>query len=93
MPYFFRNLNLMDRPWEPVDYAVAHTASVYLKAFAAAGSPNAPGLLHWPGVNASTPETMELGATMGPMPLADKARQGFWLRYFESSEAARAPVF
>lgn len=57
------------------------------------GKPQRAGSAALAGVNASTPETMELGATMGPMPLADKARYGFWLRYFESSEGARAPVF
>lgn len=93
LPYFFRNLKLMDRPWEPVDHEVAHTASAYLKAFAASGNPNAPGLVHWPAVNPADAQTMELGATMGPMPLADKARYDFWVRYFESPESRNAPIF
>lgn len=93
LPYFFRNLNGMNRPWQPMDHEVARTASAYLKAFAATGNPNAPGLLHWPAVDRANPKTMELGETMGPMPLADKAHFQFWVRYFESEESRSAPIF
>jgi carboxylesterase type B len=93
LPYFFRNLKTFDRPWEPVDSQVSRTTSAYLKAFASRGNPNAPGLQHWPAVNAASPETMELGARMQPMPLAEKARYDFWVRYFHSPESRNAPIF
>lgn len=93
LPYFFRNLQTLDRPWQPVDFEVARIASGYLKAFAAQGSPNAPGLPEWPAVNPPFPATMELGATMHPMPLADEAKYEFWVRYFNSPESSNAPYF
>jgi para-nitrobenzyl esterase len=68
LPYFFRNLQLMDRPWQPIDYPVADTASAYLKAFATNGDPNAHPLPHWPAVNPALPLTMEIGAKVQPMP-------------------------
>jgi hypothetical protein len=36
---------------------------------------------------------MEMGARMGPMALAEKAREEFWVRYFDSEESKNAPVF
>lgn len=93
LPYFFRNLQLMDRPWQPIDHQVADTASAYLKAFATNGDPNAHPLPHWPAVNPALPLTMEIGAKVQPMPLASKARFQFWLKYFHSSAAENAPFF
>jgi para-nitrobenzyl esterase len=93
IPYFFRNLRTLDRPFEPVDFQVSQIASSYLKAFAATGSPNAPGLPEWPSVNPASRETMEIGAQTQPMPLASKARYEFWVRYFHSTESRNAPIF
>ncbi|MGB7190125.1 MAG: carboxylesterase family protein [Acidobacteriaceae bacterium] len=93
LPYFFRNLDLMARPWQPMDHHVSDTTSAYLKAFATTGDPNARGLPHWPAVEAASPQTMEIGRKMRPMPLASKARYQFWLKYFESDEAKNAPFF
>ncbi|HEX5234598.1 MAG TPA: carboxylesterase family protein [Silvibacterium sp.] len=93
LPYFFRNLNVMDRPWEPVDREVSQTTSAYLKNFAGSGNPNGPGLPEWSAVNPALPETMEMGAKMQPMPLADKAKYDFWVRYFHSPAGRNAPPF
>ena len=93
LPYFFRNLQVLDRPWEPVDHQVSQIASSYLKAFASSGSPNASGLPGWPAVNLASPQTMEIGAKTQPMPLADKAKYGFWVRYLSSPESKNAPPF
>ncbi|MGC2161258.1 MAG: carboxylesterase family protein [Silvibacterium sp.] len=93
IPYFFRNLDALDRPWEPVDQEVSRIASSYLKAFAARGNPNAPVLPQWPAVNPGAPQTMEIGAKTQVMPLADPARYQFWVRYFHSPEGKNAPPF
>lgn len=93
IPYFFRNLKMLDRPFEPIDFQVSETASAYLKAFATRGDPNAPNLPKWPAVNPASPGTMEIGAKMQPMPLADTARYDFWVRYFQSVDSRNAPLF
>ncbi|MGH9587019.1 MAG: carboxylesterase/lipase family protein [Acidobacteriaceae bacterium] len=93
LPYFFRNLQLMDRPWQPIDHSIANTASAYLKAFASEGDPNQNGYPHWPAVNSASPLTMEIGAKTHPMPLANKERLKFWLEYFHSQAAKNAPFF
>jgi len=93
LPYFFRNLNRMHRPWQPADFAVSRTVSAYLKNFVATGDPNGAGLPHWPAVQAKSAVTMQLGQTMGPMPLASAARLAFWKKYFASPDAAHAPLF
>lgn len=85
IPYFFRNLKMLDRPFEPIDFQVSQTASAYLKAFAASGDPNAPNLPNWPAVNPASPQTMEIGARIQPMP--------FWVRYFHSADSRNAPPF
>ncbi len=93
IPYFFLNLKMLDRPYQPVDFEVSRIASSYLKAFASKGSPNAPNLPDWPAVNPASPQTMEIGAKTQPMPLADTAKYEFWIRYFHSAESKNAPPF
>jgi para-nitrobenzyl esterase len=93
LPYFFRNLETLGRPWEPVDYEVSRTASAYLKSFASSGNPNGQGLPEWAAVNPVLPRTMEIGAPTQLIPLADRAKYEFWVRYFHSSVGKNAPVF
>lgn len=93
LPYFFRNLDLMKRPWQPVDYRISREVSTYLENFAATGDPNARGLAHWPRFKQEFAVTMQLGKHMGEMPLADPDRLAFWKRYFASPEAVQAPIF
>lgn len=93
LPYFFDNLRILPRPWEETDRQLAQTASAYLKAFASAGNPNATGLPKWPAVNASAPETLDIGDKIQPIPLADKTKYEFWVRYFSSPEGTKAPIF
>jgi len=93
LPYFFRNLNVLDRPWQSQDREISRTASSYLKHFAATGNPNGPGLPQWPEVDPASPSTMEIGTRTGPMPLTDKARYEFWVRYFQSPAGQTAPMF
>jgi len=93
LPYFFGNLNKLDRPWEEVDRVLAKTTQAYLKNFATAGNPNGSGLEKWERVRADVPSTMEIGARIGPMPLADKNRLEFWTRFFDSPQGSHAPLF
>jgi len=93
IPYFFLNLKMLDRPWEPVDFKLAKDASTYLVDFAAQGDPNGAGLAPWPHVLPGRPQTMELGVRSGVMPLADSAKVGFWTRYFNSPLSRNAAPF
>ena len=93
IPYFFENLKVLDRPWEKVDFALSDEVSSYLVNFAAKGDPNAAGLTPWPKADLSTPQTMELGAHSGAIPLADPVRVDFWTRYFNSPASKNASPF
>ncbi len=93
LPYFFRNLWGLDRPWETSDFLLASTTSTYLKAFATSGDPNVPGLPQWSAVVAGSPSTMEIGDKVAPMPLTDPAHLAFWERFFQSPESNNAPPF
>jgi len=91
LPYFFENLHLLDRPWEPVDRQLAKTVSERLKAFAVSGNPNLKGLPEWTAVKPNSPTTFEIGEKMKQLPIAEKTKFDFWLRYFRSPNAANAP--
>jgi carboxylesterase type B len=93
LPYFFRNLDLMDRPWQPVDRKISDEVSAYLKNFATTGDVNGAGLAHWPSFKPDSAVTMQLGEQMGPMPLAEPARLAFWKKYFASRDSRHAPIF
>jgi para-nitrobenzyl esterase len=79
LPYVFDNLRLLSRPWQPVDWRVAHEMSSYWTNFAKTGSPNASGLPVWAAFHAGNLATMQLGPRMEPMPLASPARRQFWM--------------
>ena len=79
LPYVFDNLRLMNRPWQPVDWRVAREMSSYWTNFAKTGSPNARGLPVWPAFRAGHLAIMQLGARMGPIPLASPAGRQFWM--------------
>jgi para-nitrobenzyl esterase len=93
IPYFFLNLKLIDRPWEQIDFTLANTVSTYLINFATHGDPNGNGVAPWPKIDPSQPQTMELGARTGAMPLASKEKIDFWTRYFNSPISRSAPPF
>ncbi len=93
IPYFFGNLNKLNRPWEQVDRDLSRTVESYLKNFAANGNPNGDKLAKWKPVQPDIPATMEIGSRMGAMPLADKDRVDFWVRYFNSPAGVHAPPF
>jgi para-nitrobenzyl esterase len=93
IPYFFLNLKMLDRPWEEEDTALANEVSSYLIDFASNGDPNGSGLPPWPRIDRNEPQTMELGVHSGPMPVADKEKTGFWIRYFNSPIGKNALPF
>ena len=74
LPYFFLNLGRLDRPWEPVDRKLADTVASYVTNFARKGDPNAAGLPPWPAYDPATHTTMQLGARVGAMEIADANR-------------------
>lgn len=84
IPYFFLNLKKLDRPWEQLDFTLAKDVSSYLVNFATKGDPNGADLTRWPKIDPNVPQTMELGSHIGPIPLADKEKRDFWIRYFSS---------
>ena len=83
VPYVFETIHKMDRPWEPVDDQVSDAMSSYWVNFATTGDPNGKGLATWPAYSASSHTTMELGAKMGPMPVADSPRLEFFTAYLK----------
>ncbi len=84
IPYFFLNLEMLDRPWETEDSTLSRNVSSYLVNFASKGDPNGVGLVSWPKIDQNQPQTMELGVRLGAMPLADREKLDFWTRYYNS---------
>lgn len=93
LPYFFRNLQVLDRPWQKIDYQVSDITSAYLKSFAENGDPNTKGEPKWSAVIPEKQEVLQIDETIAPMPLADKAKYDFWVKYFQSEQSKAAPVF
>lgn len=80
LPYVFDNLPLLHRPWQPVDRRVAQDVSTYWTNFAKTGSPDSEAVPAWPAFRPGGKTIMELGARMGPRPLASSARLQFWTK-------------
>ena len=81
VPYFFDNLALLDRPWEPLDWRLADAMSSYWAHFAAGGNPNGEGLPRWPASDGGRVEFMRLGERMASGPVAEPAARAFFKEY------------
>ena len=77
VPYVFRTIDRLDRPWEPVDRTLADTMSSYWANFAKKGDPNGAGLARWPEYVPGGHMTMQLGARLGTMSVAEGAKLDF----------------
>ena len=83
VPYIFKTLKLLDRPWEPVDLKLSEIMASYWSNFAKAGDPNAPGLPQWPSYDPASHITMELGEHVGAIPEASPAKLEFFRSYLK----------
>lgn len=76
VPYVFRNLSRLDRPWTIADRHLADVASGYWVRFAKTGNPNASGLPPWPEFSAGE-KLMRLGDSIEPINSAEVTRRMF----------------
>ena len=75
-PYVFGTLDALTRDWTAADRAISDRLQAYWVAFAYSGSPNAPGLPHWPSFTEAADTTMYLGdnTKAGPVPNLEHLR-------------------
>jgi len=85
LPYIFENLTQSPRPWTAEDEKIAGTMSAYWTNFITAGDPNGRGLPHWPAFGNTPDQTMALGDTMGPRPVAGRERLETLKRLWEDT--------
>ncbi len=81
VPYFFNNLEMLDRPWESLDRRLADTMSSYWVHFATHGNPNGAELPEWPACNGQDVLFMCLGERIAPDAMADRAVRDFFEAY------------
>jgi para-nitrobenzyl esterase len=87
LPYVFNNLHLLNRPWEAIDHTIADMMSSYWTNYARTGDPNGAELRAWPPFNATEATTMQLGARMGPVPVAAPEKFEFWKEVLSETKA------
>jgi para-nitrobenzyl esterase len=75
-PYLFGTLDVLSRDWTSADRALSETLQAAWVAYAYGGSPNAPGLPHWPRLDQAAETTMYLGdkTGAGPVPNLDRLK-------------------
>ncbi len=71
VPYAYDNLKFVNRPWEPVDHALAAAMSAYWANFARSGAPGGSGLPQWPAYTTGAKQIMVLGEKPAAGPLPD----------------------
>jgi para-nitrobenzyl esterase len=83
IPYWFRNLAVLHRPYTAADHALADIMSAYWIHFIQTGTPNGKGLPLWSRLTSTSKTTMELGDELHPVPVATGARFAFWKKMEE----------
>ncbi len=84
VPFVLNTLYMSDRPFTAVDRRVADLLSAYWTNFVVTGDPNGGLLPRWPAVSVTTPQTMEVGARFGAIPLtADEKKLAFWRSFLQ----------
>ena len=87
VPYFMDALAMSKRPFTDADHRIADRLATYVATFIRTGDPNGPGVPAWPAVSKEPAQTMQVGDTFAPIPVASSAaRQAF----FEKHLAGRA---
>ena len=81
VPYFFNNLRMLDRPWEPLDRQLADMMSSYWANFATGGNPNGAGLPEWPAYDSQDIRFMRFGNPVEPGTLTDQSTRVFFEAY------------
>jgi para-nitrobenzyl esterase len=86
VPYVFGNLDILKRPWEPIDRQLSATMISYWVNFATTGDPNGEGLPRWPAFEAKNRITLEIGEKTETRSIADSARFMFFEKFFASQQ-------
>lgn len=77
VPYALNTLQLVNRPFEPIDLQLEKTMASYWVNFATTGNPNAEGLPEWPIYNPRSKEMMLLGEQVLAAPVNDSLALDF----------------
>lgn len=85
IPYWFRNLDALTRPYTAADRSLSESMSSYWLHFIETGTPNRKGLPLWPAVAPGSRTTMRLGDELRPVPVATDARFAFWKKVEEQA--------
>ncbi len=81
VPYVFNNIKMLkDHKMEKTDTIVADRISSFWVNFVKNGDPNGPGLTKWEPYKANRPEVMELGETMGMIPVSSSEERFEFLK-------------
>jgi para-nitrobenzyl esterase len=87
VPYVFNTLDLLDRPWTPLDRLLADRMSSYWVHFVATGDPNGTGLPAWPSATFPAPPFMVFDEPLVARPLPDADRWAFFAAFLQRQAA------
>lgn len=86
IPYWFCNLDKLNRPYTAADRQLSREMSGYWLNFIRTGDPNGNALPHWPASSPDSQTTMELGSKPGPIPVAGREQFTFWQRFEQAQK-------